>query len=102
MKTCRRFWVSGRVQGVWFRAWTQQQAQQLQILGYARNLSDGRVEVLGYGEEDHLIQLQQRLWQGPEHARVADIQMEYLSYQQALELLGLSETPDLFTDFSVA
>ena len=102
MKNYKRFWISGRVQGVWYRAWTQQQAQKLQILGYAHNLPDGRVEVLACGEEDTLIQLQQLLWQGPVHARVADIQVEHLAYHEVLELLELSKTPDLFADFTVA
>lgn len=102
MKMCQRFWISGRVQGVWYRAWTQQQAQKLQIQGYAHNLPDGRVEVLACGEEDTLAQLQQLLWQGPVHARVTDIQVESLAYLEALEMLGLSKTPDLFADFTVA
>lgn len=45
-----RAWVRGRVQGVGFRYSTQQQARQLGLTGYARNLDDGSVEVLAWGE----------------------------------------------------
>ncbi len=45
-----RFLVSGRVQGVFFRASTRQQAQSLGLCGIARNLDDGRVEVIVQGE----------------------------------------------------
>ena len=47
---CNRCLVSGRVQGVFYRASAQQRAQELGVRGYARNLSDGRVEVLACGE----------------------------------------------------
>ena len=42
----KHVFVSGRVQGVWFRAWTEQQARQLGLSGWVRNLNDGRVEVV--------------------------------------------------------
>lgn len=71
---CIRCHVSGRVQGVWFRASTREQARRLGISGYARNLADGRVEVLACGEETTLQQLQQWLWQGPVGARVEQVE----------------------------
>jgi acylphosphatase len=72
--TCRRCLVAGRVQGVWYRASTQRQALALGLSGYARNLPDGRVEVLACGDEDALRQLQDWLWQGPPAAEVTDVQ----------------------------
>ena len=89
MKICRRFHISGRVQGVWFRAWTRQQAQQLELLGYAKNLADGRVEVLACGSEARVAELQQRLWQGPIQARVDDMQTRTLPYQEAGDFIIL-------------
>lgn len=74
MTTCLRCVVSGRVQGVWYRASTQRQADALGISGYARNLADGRVEVLACGDAAALRQLQAWLWQGPPAAQVTDVQ----------------------------
>ncbi|MFO1351342.1 MAG: acylphosphatase [Gammaproteobacteria bacterium] len=81
MKICMRYWISGRVQGVWYRAATQQQAEQLALTGYARNLPDGRVEVLACGEEQAVAILQNWLWQGPPQARVTAVESELLSHQ---------------------
>ena len=48
---CKKCLVGGRVQGVFYRATAARRAQELGIHGYARNLADGRVEVLACGEE---------------------------------------------------
>lgn len=74
MTLCRRCLVSGRVQGVYFRAATQQEAQRLNITGYAMNLPDGRVEVLACGTRQNVESLCDWLWQGPPHAEVSDVQ----------------------------
>ncbi|MBB2935983.1 acylphosphatase [Amycolatopsis bartoniae] len=50
-------WVSGRVQGVGFRWWTRCRALELELVGSARNLPDGRVEVIAEGAEEHCQQL---------------------------------------------
>jgi len=70
---CRRFLISGRVQGVWFRASTRQQAGQLGLSGHAVNLPDGRVEVIACGTESALDALAAWLWKGPEGAIVEDV-----------------------------
>lgn len=72
----KHFIVSGRVQGVWYRASTQQQAVQLGLQGWVRNLPDGRVELVAAGEQELLDQLQEWLWQGPIHAQVEHVQVE--------------------------
>lgn len=74
MTVCRRCLVSGRVQGVWFRAATREQAAAQGITGYARNLPDGRVEVLACGEAAAVSRLLDWLWQGPRGAAVDDVQ----------------------------
>ena len=76
MKRCVRCWVSGRVQGVWYRGSTQDQARGLGLSGYARNLADGRVEVLACGSVEAVEQLQRWLWQGPSHAEVSDVKCD--------------------------
>ncbi len=71
-----RFFVSGRVQGVCFRASTREQAQRLGLRGHARNLPDGRVEVLAAGRADAIGSLARWLQQGPVHARVDTVRRE--------------------------
>ena len=73
---CRRFTVSGKVQGVWFRAATREQAQRLGLRGHAINLADGRVEVLACGDAAALEALERWLWQGPDLARVSAVEGE--------------------------
>ncbi len=68
--TVARFLVSGRVQGVFYRASTREQAQRLGLSGSARNLPDGRVEVVVEGAEDAVNVLEAWLRQGPPAARV--------------------------------
>ena len=68
------FIVSGKVQGVWFRASTRDRAVALGLRGHARNLPDGRVEVLAVGDPDAIEQLAQWLHYGPPLARVDDLE----------------------------
>lgn len=74
--SCRRMLVSGRVQGVFFRASTREQALALGLTGFARNLSDGRVEVVACGEAAALEQLIDWLHQGPPEAQVSHVAVE--------------------------
>jgi len=71
-----RFVVSGRVQGVFFRASTRAQAHRLGIAGSARNLADGSVEVIASGADQALRELEDWLWRGPPAARVERVTRE--------------------------
>ena len=73
---CIRCLVSGRVQGVFFRASTRDQAQALGLNGQVSNLPDGRVAVTACGPQSALAALQQWLWEGPSQAAVTDVQCE--------------------------
>ncbi|NBB93424.1 MAG: acylphosphatase [Gammaproteobacteria bacterium] len=71
----RRKWlISGRVQGVFFRESTRRQAEPLGLTGHAVNLSDGRVEVLAAGDPESLDRLEAWLSEGPPGARVDELQ----------------------------
>ena len=72
---CRKALIEGRVQGVWYRGSTQKQALKLGISGWAKNLPDGRVEVLMCGAEEALDQLQIWLHKGPPMAKVTRVQV---------------------------
>lgn len=78
---CARFIVSGRVQGVFFRASTREQALRLALAGSAINLPDGGVEVLACGEQAALDELARWLRQGPPSARVERVLREELPDQ---------------------
>ena len=71
---CRRFLVSGRVQGVFFRASTARQAVGLGVTGHAENLPDGRVEVLACGPAAAVQSLYEWLKVGPSAARVDTVE----------------------------
>jgi acylphosphatase len=66
--------ISGRVQGVGYRAFAQRYALDLGLAGYAENLDDGRVEVVAEGRREALEHLLVYLRQGPVHADVRDIE----------------------------
>ena len=69
-----RFVVSGKVQGVFFRASTRDRAQALGLRGFAKNLADGRVEVLAAGDDAAIDELAAWLREGPPMARVDDLE----------------------------
>lgn len=71
---CTRMIVSGRVQGVWFRATTRDSARKLGVNGYVRNLPDGTVEIVAQGEESQLEALEKWAWQGPSGASVTAVE----------------------------
>jgi len=80
--------VSGRVQGVFYRASTRQRAQELGCRGYARNLPDGRVEVLAVGEPAAVHALVEWLRQGPPAAHVTDVTCSEFALGEVGELPG--------------
>ena len=62
--------ISGRVQGVWFRGWTCEQARQLGLTGWVRNRRDGTVEAVFSGAPDAVRRMIERCHEGPPAARV--------------------------------
>lgn len=79
---CARFLVSGRVQGVFFRASTRQHALALSLSGRADNLVDGRVEVIACGDTAALDNLETWLHEGPPAARVTRVEREALAERE--------------------
>ena len=72
--------VSGRVQGVFFRDYTQRQAGALGVRGWVRNLLDGRVEALFEGEEKAVQRMVAWCQQGSPEAYVTDVEVDYQPY----------------------
>jgi acylphosphatase len=80
MLASRHVRVTGRVQGVFFRAWTQQQANSLEVKGWVRNCPDGSVEAHLEGEQWAVQRLIELLRQGPPSAvieQVTDTEAEF-------------------------
>ena len=72
----RKLRLFGRVQGVFFRQWTLDQARQLGVAGWVRNRPDGSLEAHLEGEEAAVAQLAERMRRGPSQARVEDVMTE--------------------------
>jgi acylphosphatase len=84
---CMHCYVSGKVQGVWFRASAKGEAEKLTLTGWARNLADGRVEVFACGDENQLELFYAWLQEGPPHAKVSNCSREDLAW---VEYVGFS------------
>ncbi len=97
-KMARRYFVSGRVQGVGYRYWTTTRAKALGLVGWVRNRRDGRVEVLAFGETSDLDSLEQDLHGGPEAATVETVEPGPVTPEEAELAAGatkFSQTPTL-------
>ena len=78
----RRWYVRGRVQGVGFRNFAQRAAVELGLVGYARNLDDGRVEVYGVGPVAKLDELAGMLHKGPRWSDVRGVEEQEAAVQE--------------------
>ena len=72
----RRYLIGGLVQGVGFRFFTEDIARREGLTGFARNLDDGRVEVLAEGEAEAVVRFERALYQGPPASRVDAVEVE--------------------------
>lgn len=75
-ETIVRCVVTGRVQGVFYRVSTAEQAERLELRGWAKNLPDGSVEVVVAGAANSVSDLTAWLWRGPAGARVDGVSVE--------------------------
>ncbi len=77
--------VVGRVQGVWFRARTREEAEKLQLSGFVWNNPDGSVGIVAEGEEELLRKLLSWCRRGPSMARVSDLSFDWQEYRGAFD-----------------
>ena len=82
--------ISGRVQGVWFRASTKEKADQLGLTGWVKNTNDGNVEAVFEGEEKFVQEMLNWCHQGPRHSKVENV-----------EIKKQQESSNVFNDFSI-
>jgi acylphosphatase len=66
--------ISGRVQGVWFRGWTREEARRRGLDGWVMNRRDGAVEAVFHGEDAEVDDMLEACWKGPPHAVVAEVE----------------------------
>ena len=76
MIVARRYVIGGRVQGVGFRYFTEAAAAREGILGWVRNMPDGRVEISAEGDAEALVRFERSLRHGPPHARVERVDVD--------------------------
>lgn len=82
--------ITGRVQGVGFRWWVRRQAGSLGLTGWVMNGDDERsVQILAEGPADRLDQLEERLWSGPEAARVEQVTSERTTASGEYDSFGI-------------
>ena len=79
---CLKITVSGRVQGVGFRYFIAQIAENLDLNGYAKNLFTGEVEIIAEGREEFLQELIKKAKEGPRNSRVNSCKVEWLDFQK--------------------
>jgi len=70
-------YISGRVQGVFFRAWTEDEAVKRGLTGWVRNLADGRVEALFEGDREAVEDMVKACWRGPHGAKVTNVEVRW-------------------------
>ncbi|NOZ03479.1 MAG: acylphosphatase [FCB group bacterium] len=76
-----RITITGRVQGVWFRAFARRQAARLDLTGWVQNMFDGSVYCEVEGDKDKIDIFIEKLKRGPEFARVDDVQVEWVPFK---------------------
>ncbi|RKU16967.1 acylphosphatase [Candidatus Poribacteria bacterium] len=81
--------ITGRVQGVGFRNFTQRNARQLGVKGYAKNLPNGKVEVVAEGDKTQLDALVVFLREGPRYARVDSLEIDERPFTGEYEAFGI-------------
>ena len=85
MKVEAHVLISGKVQGVWFRANTKEKARQLNIKGWVRNLPDGRVEAVFQGEKEIVEEMIKWCYKGPPLAEVENVEVEWKEPEEEFE-----------------
>ena len=76
MKSAAKFTIQGTVQGVFYRQFTKQKADELRLTGFIRNLENNDVEVYAEGEKEDLKKLFELLKQGPPHSQIRNVNVE--------------------------
>jgi acylphosphatase len=92
-KIGKQAWVSGRVQGVSYRAHAEEKARTLGLTGWVCNLDDGRVMLKVFGPEEHVNVLVEWLWEGSPAASVDEVEVSGVAFEELAEFKALQNPP---------
>ena len=81
MKKSVRLYITGTVQGIFFRAFVKENAERNNIKGFVRNLEDGRVEIFLEGDSDSVNKMIEICKKGPKHSQIKDIEINLEKFQ---------------------
>lgn len=81
MKKSVRIYISGTVQGVFFRMFIKENAERYNLKGFVRNLEDGKIEVFLEGENDEVDKMIELCKKGPKHSQIKDVQVKPERFQ---------------------
>ncbi len=81
MKKSIRLYITGTVQGVFYRAFIKENAERYNVKGFCRNLEDGRVEVFLEGNADEVNKMIELCKQGPKHSKIDKVEEKEERYQ---------------------
>ncbi|MEK6925752.1 MAG: acylphosphatase [Nanoarchaeota archaeon] len=81
MKKSLRLYITGTVQGIFYRSFVKENAEKLNVKGFVRNLEDGRVEVFLEGDPDPVNKMIELCKQGPKHSQIKNIELKEEPFQ---------------------
>jgi len=81
MKKSIRLYISGLVQGIFFRSFVKENAERLNIKGFVRNLEDGRVEVFIEGNFEDVVKMVELCKKGPKHSEIKKVEEKSERFQ---------------------
>lgn len=81
MKKSVRLYITGTVQGVFFRMFVKQNAEKLNVKGFVRNLEDGRIEVFAEGDIDNVKKMVELCKAGPKHSQIRNVEIKEERFQ---------------------
>ena len=85
MKKSKRLFITGSVQGIFFRQFVKENADKNNIKGYVRNLEDGRVEIFLEGDVDNIDKMTSICKRGPQHAQIHSVEEKDETFQDFKE-----------------
>jgi len=81
MKKSVRLYITGSVQGVFFRLFVKQNAEKLGVNGFVRNLEDGRIEIFLEGDADNVNKMVDLCKKGPRHSQIRNVEIKPETFQ---------------------